>query len=265
LSELFGHTGRKPEHDVYDVFGCVVPSEYFSQDAPRSLERVEQEVATALAEQRERLLDVTDDVVSDLVTRTCPANLPRDDWDMEAVGSAFEEQFGFPPDASFTRMVEASQLASDLYEQAEQRLRQKEAEVTTVQFLRLFRVLYLQEIDRGWLEHLSQLDHLRDGIGLRGYGQLDPKKEYGREAFKLFTTSLEDIRKAVLHRLFRVERVTEEEIRAAEARRAKLPTAPAAQRKVISGQPRVGRNDPCPCGSGKKYKSCHLNADLAGR
>ncbi len=252
------------EQVIYELFGCGVSLASRDPQSPDTLEHLEREVVTALGEQRERLLDVTDDVVSELVTRTCPINLPREEWDMQVVGNAFEEQFGFSPDESFTRQVEAQQVASDLYEQAERRLLAKESEFTAVQFLRLFRLLYLQAIDTGWLEHLAQLDHLRDGIGLRGYGQLDPKKEYGREAFALFSSSLVEIKRTVLQRLFRVERVTEEEIRAAEARRVKLPAAaPTGARKIKSARPKVGRNEPCPCGSGKKYKSCHLNADLA--
>jgi preprotein translocase subunit SecA len=261
-----GEVSGELERDVYEVFGCVLSVVSTTPDSSAAVERMEREVGLALTEQRERLLDMTDDVVSAMIARTCPANLPRDEWDMHAIASTFEEQFGFAPDQRFTRLIEAPQIAAELYAQAEQKLLQKERELTPAPFLRLFRLLFLQEIDKGWLEHLGQLDHVRDGIGLRGYGQLDPKKEYAREALALFTTTLDSIRSEVLRQLCRVERVTEEELRAAEVRRGAPPASPGAERKVApGGQAKVGRNEPCPCGSGKKYKSCHLSADLAGR
>ena len=99
-------------------------------------------------------------------------------------------------------------------------LKKKEQEFTSTHFLRLFRTLFLQEIDKQWLEHLSHMDHLRDGIGLRGYGQRDPKKEYKREGYDLFVQTLQSTKASVVEKLFRVERLTEREVEEAEAQRA---------------------------------------------
>ncbi|MDP4669691.1 MAG: SEC-C metal-binding domain-containing protein, partial [Burkholderiaceae bacterium] len=136
-------------------------------------------------------------------------------------------------------------------------------------------------VDSHWREHLAALDHLRQGIHLRGYAQKDPKQEYKREAFGLFEELLGRVRDDVTRTLLTVQVATEEEV--SQAAQAVAPPVPRevsythaafdgpqpddADRPVVSAEPaampvrrdfpKVGRNDPCPCGSGKKYKVCH--------
>jgi preprotein translocase subunit SecA len=134
------------------------------------------------------------------------------------------------------------------------------------------RNVMLQSLDSHWREHLSALDHLRQGIHLRGYAQKDPKQEYKREAFELFEALLQTVRSEVTRLLMTVEVRSEEQIEEAEAppqlenvqyhhadyEEALAATAePKAALPVERHAPKVGRNDPCPCGSGKKYKHCH--------
>jgi preprotein translocase subunit SecA len=127
----------------------------------------------------------------------------------------------------------------------------------------------LQVIDHHWKDHLLAMDHLRDGIGLRGYGQKDPLIEYKREGFDLFAGMMERIKSDALERLFRVQAVRNEQEQAVAPpppaisrpqpkltlNRGEEPVA--AQTPVHRAEHKVGRNDPCPCGSGKKYKKCH--------
>jgi preprotein translocase subunit SecA len=141
----------------------------------------------------------------------------------------------------------------------------------------------LQVIDTAWREHLSALDHLRQGIHLRGYAQKNPKQEYKREAFELFSGMLDRVRDDVVRVLMTVRIQTQEEIEQAEAEAARAvqmqnvqyqhtnyeeakSEATQSQRQAVAQEhpgtlrnaaPKVGRNDPCPCGSGKKYKHCH--------
>jgi preprotein translocase subunit SecA len=135
------------------------------------------------------------------------------------------------------------------------------------------RNVMLQSLDSHWREHLSALDHLRQGIHLRGYAQKDPKQEYKREAFELFEALLQAVRNEVTRLLMTVEVRSEEQIEEAEAppqlenvqyhhadydeALAVAAAAPKAAQPVERQMPKVGRNDPCPCGSGKKYKHCH--------
>jgi preprotein translocase subunit SecA len=128
--------------------------------------------------------------------------------------------------------------------------------------------LLLQVIDQQWKDHLLNLDHLKEGIGLRGYGQRDPLIEYKKESFELFQEMMERVQDRVVKYLWKIEVVVERESETAPARSLPLPKAPRTP-LMFSGAPKeaptpqkrtqakVGRNAPCPCGSGKKYKKCH--------
>jgi preprotein translocase subunit SecA len=127
----------------------------------------------------------------------------------------------------------------------------------------LMKVLLLQTIDSQWKDHLLSIDHLKEGIGLRGYGQRDPKEEYKREAYSLFMEMMGRIRQEVIQKLFRVQLAREDDVSRMEAeqRRRRLVLNRVGgddqpQKPVTRQEDKVGRNDPCPCGSGKKYKKC---------
>jgi preprotein translocase subunit SecA len=312
------------ERDVYTWFGCQISLEDVKMQPAKALERLEHEVALSLTEQQERLLDVLDEIVGTMVERACPPKKHWEDWDVKGLQQAFDEQFGVPADDAVTRMTSSDEIAARLYDEAEEVLKKKEKDFQSTHFLRLFRTLFLQEIDKQWLEHLSHMDHLRDGIGLRGYGQRDPKKEYKREGYDLFVQTLQSIKASVVDKMFHVQRLTEREVAEAEAQRRRQVEArqqaisaqhpgqadeqpaaqqpPAGQRVTIAARhsaagagvqgggaqpgagparapavmrapaqqaqrvvrreaPKIGRNDPCHCGSGKKYKNCHMKAD----
>jgi preprotein translocase subunit SecA len=132
--------------------------------------------------------------------------------------------------------------------------------------------LLLQVIDQQWKDHLLNIDHLKEGIGLRGYGQRDPLIEYKRESFQLFQEMMERIQDRVVKVLWKIELVGRDDSAEAERVERSLPPRPPRQQMTFSGAPKemptpvkrtqqkVGRNDPCPCGSGKKYKKCHGTA-----
>ena len=142
--------------------------------------------------------------------------------------------------------------------------------------------LYLQSIDQLWKDHLLSMDHLRQGIGLRGYGQKDPKQEYKKEGYEMFVPMTWSVRAAVVGNVLRLVAGAAGERRgdraeAAGAQRRALQRlteshaaagedgeAPKAKAETVARQtPKVGRNDPCPCGSGKKYKKCHGASEAA--
>ena len=127
---------------------------------------------------------------------------------------------------------------------------------------RLERGLVLQVIDHHWKEHLLCMDQLRDGIGLRGYGQKDPLAEYKREGFDMFSGMMDLIKNDSLERLLKVQVVqgeqSDEVEEAAQPKQISFNRGEgAAPKTVYRAEEKVGRNDPCPCGSGKKYKKCH--------
>ena len=170
-------------------------------------------------------------------------------------------------------------------------LAKKEEELGTELLLRVFRHFYLEEIDRSWVEHLTNMEHLRDGIGLRGYGQRDPKQEYKKEGYDLFVSMMATTNSNVASKLFKVQVRKETDVEQLETQDLQrhqkaeqelvlrhgaevnpgaddeieaaggTPSARPPAQRVIEPQrrsgPKIGRNDPCPCGSGEKFKKCH--------
>ena len=302
------------EKDLYLWFGCVVPLEEYRKDPVGAYKHVEEAVGMSLSEQKERLLDLVDEIAVTMTEHACPPGKHYEDWDLDGLERAYKEQFGIEA-TGIREITDRDELLAKLYADAEAVLVRKEDEFGTENFLRLFRDLYLQEIDKQWMDHLQAMDHLRDGIGLRGYGQRDPKKEYQREGFDMFLEMVQSVKSSVTVSMFTVERAGEEELRQLEERRrqaserrqrqirathqgeggpeggrqqqaglsrrqrraaaardrragpgAAAPPPPQAtpqQATVQRDRPKVGRNDPCYCGSGKKYKNCHYREDQA--
>jgi preprotein translocase subunit SecA len=303
------------EKDIYLWFGCVVPLEEFRNDPAGAYERVEHAVGMSLSEQKERLLDLVDEIVVTMTDHACPPGKHYEDWDLDGLERAYKDQFAISA-TGIHEISDRDELLRKLYADASSVLERKEQEFGTENFLRLFRDLYLQEIDKQWMDHLQGMDHLRDGIGLRGYGQRDPKKEYQREGFDMYLQMVQSVKSSVTLGMFTVERAGEEELRQLEeqrrqatekrqrqirtshqaggdqgsgggqqsgpsrqARRAAArrgrraagsgaeapapPQAPAQAATVKRDRPKLGRNDRCYCGSGKKYKNCHYREDQA--
>jgi preprotein translocase subunit SecA len=156
-----------------------------------------------------------------------------------------------------------------IVEAVHKRYEEKEAMVGADNMRLNEKYLLLQVIDQQWKDHLLNVDHLKEGIGLRGYGQRDPLIEYKRESFELFQSMLERIQDRVVKILWKIELAREGDHEESQRVQRALPPQPPKQQLTFSGAPKeaaapvkraqakVGRNDPCPCGSGKKYKKCH--------
>jgi len=205
------------------------------------------------------------DTVADMVSSFCPDKSSSADWDWDRLTDDFLNQFNFLPDLSSvdTSAAKLEELEALLKSQAEQRLLEKEEDFTPPVMAHLMRILLLQTIDSQWKDHLLSVDHLKEGIGLRGYGQKNPKEEYKREAYSLFMEMMGRVREEVLQKIFRIQLAREEDVEQLEAKQRQQKMSmnrsdDAAQinKPTIREEDKVGRNDPCPCGSGKKYKKC---------
>ncbi|MEK7713211.1 MAG: SEC-C metal-binding domain-containing protein, partial [Deltaproteobacteria bacterium] len=142
--------------------------------------------------------------------------------------------------------------------------KKKEDELGSEIMRQMEKFLMLQSIDGHWKDHLLSMDHLKEGIGLRGYGQKDPLIEYKREGYDMFMDMVFRVKEDVVEKLFRVQLAREEEVpEIVEMRRpqkfimSRGDAQEARPTTVHNEGEKVGRNDPCPCGSGKKYKKCH--------
>ncbi len=279
------------QHDVYQEWGVKLELEGRKNLTPLQVfDELSELVPQGLSEQRERVLDLIDRVLSAMVEESCPQNKPAEDWDWKGIADGFKEHFGQELPEHIHELGDQSALVRELYTRAEAAFEKREAEVGTELFLRIFRFVYTEQIDEAWVDHLSNMEHLRDGIGLRGYGQRDPKNEYKKEGYNLFLNMMAKVSSTVLIKLFEVQIQRQDQIAALEAEAlerhhaeleqavARHPgedvddqvaalaqmqriaaghgPAPAAAPQAKAG-PRVGRNDPCPCGSGQKFKKCH--------
>ncbi len=205
------------------------------------------------------------DTVADMVSSFCPDKSPSADWDWDRLTADFFQQFNFLPDLSSldTANVKQEELETLLKAQANQRLLEKEEDFTPPLMAHLMKILLLQTIDSQWKDHLLSVDHLKEGIGLRGYGQKNPKEEYKREAYALFMEMMGRVREEVLQKIFRIQLAREEDVEQLEAKQRQqkmsmnlIDDEERINKPMIREADKIGRNDPCPCGSGKKYKKC---------
>ncbi len=207
------------ERDVYMWFGCPVDLAEYEGDPAGALSFLKEQVGMSLTEQKERMLDMVDELIGAMVEEHCPPNRHYDDWDYGALARDFEEQFDIDCPELRDKFTDAQSIAEKLYADTENVLMKRMEEFGPESFLRLFRNAYLQEIDQQWIDNLQAMERLRQGIGLRGYGQRDPKKEYKREGFHMFMAMVRSIKSHVARALFTVQRVREEDLRRLEAQR----------------------------------------------
>src|SRR5689334_9705713 len=223
----------------------------------------------------EDLRDMMAGLVESSLNVYCPAEQYPEEWDMKGLVEMMQGQFGLDitqgkhDGGDSLRDVGREALLEDLKTQVQEAYGKKEQELSPELMRFLEKTFMLQVIDHHWKDHLLGMDHLRDGIGLRGYGQKDPLIEYKREGFDLFAGMMERVKSDTLDRLFHVQAVRH------EGQQDIPPPPPAISRpqpkltlshgeETVStpapaqrSDAKVGRNDPCPCGSGRKYKKCH--------
>lgn len=212
---------------------------------------------------RETWNAMLEEMVEDIVATFCPEKTPVQNWNLSSLADDFHNQFHFWPQlpGEGERTTQA-ELEQSLKQQVFKRLEEREEELTPKVLEYLMKMLLLQVIDSKWKDHLLSIDHLKEGIGLRGYGQKNPKQEYKREAYNLFMEVMGRIRQEAIQKLFVVQLVQERDVEQMEAeqKQRKIVTnrsdEPKQDQTVVRSEEKVGRNDPCPCGSGKKYKKC---------
>lgn len=236
---------NKQREIIYQHRGGVLGGEDVSEDVP----------------------DMISDVVESLVATYCPEDQYAESWDLTGLRESLQGQFGVDiMQEDDVKDMGLEGLLAELRERVQQAyatIQQERDEAVGIEIRQhLERSLLLQVIDHHWKDHLLGMDQLRDGIGLRGYGQKDPLAEYKREGFDMFAGMMDRIKSDALERVFKVQIVKGERPDAIEEVGQPLQISlnrgeAAAPRTVQRAQQKVGRNDPCPCGSGKKYKKCH--------
>jgi len=233
--------------------------------------------------QAETIAEWIEDMVAGTLDGFAPEGTHPEEWDYAALGETLHRQFDVRiPAARFEEIGGRAGLDELVLEAVKARYVERERELGTDLMRALERHEMMIVIDGQWKDHLLSIDHLKEGIGLRGYGQRDPLTEYKKEAFDLFQDMVERTKGAVVERLFKVQVVRDAPMElpvltawantregrgempddgrglsaGAPAATATAPRPAASSSRTPTGQ-KIGRNDPCYCGSGKKFKRCH--------
>ncbi len=211
------------------------------------------------ADLRENVQNMIHQEINDLIDAFTSAP-QADDWDLE--GLAMSLRAILPPSPAYAppamQGLSREEIRTLVLDFADAAYIQKEEELTSDVMRQVERLLMLQVIDRLWVDHLTAIDDLREGIGLRAYGQRDPLVEYKSEAYAMFQGLLAQIRHDVVHAIYHVALQREQPKPPPRALHTNQTNSAADDgREPVRAGRKVGRNDPCPCGSGKKYKKCH--------
>jgi preprotein translocase subunit SecA len=271
------------QREIYTRWGVMIDIEREGRDKDvlGIYDECAKRMPQSLTEQRERLLDLIDRIIGAMVEESCPPKKPPEDWDWGGIFEGYRELFGLDLPDEIGDIGDPELLARELYERAEKLYEKREKDIGLELSLRIFRHLYLEELEKSWIDHLTDIDHLRDGIGLRGYGHKDPKQEYKKEGYNLFVNMVARVSSNVITKLFSVSvrraeeeerRIEEdeaawheEELRGAVARHPEQlpPGADALPPPPPPEEPAVASEEACPCGSGKPFIRCHGAEDEA--
>jgi preprotein translocase subunit SecA len=282
VSRAIENAQRKVEGHNFDIRKQVLEFDDVANDQRKVVYEQRNELMAA-KDVSGTIVSMRDTVVNDTISLYIAPNSIDEQWNIEGITQALKEEFGLDADiAAWLQEDEAlheETLRARIVAEVQNQCEAKEA-MTGPDLMRHFeKAITLQTLDSQWKEHLAQMDYLRQGINLRGYAQKDPKQEYKREAFDMFTAMLDRIKHDVVSLISRVELRAQEDVEAVEEQRRQTgdvelqhdhvdgmtgETA-AAQNPDIEQQSlpieregrKVGRNEPCPCGSGKKFKQCH--------
>jgi preprotein translocase subunit SecA len=223
-------------------------------------------------DQKDYVLGLADDIGVNLVEMYCPREQHPEQWNTTQFAGEALRQFGLDLKTAGINLADLNHddLLENLQKALHTRYEEKEKLFGLEMMRWLERRIVLDVVDNQWKDHLLTLDHLKEGINLRGYGQKDPLVEFKKEAFILFEDMMERINSETIRYLYLVQPARpEDEAREIERRQrrqqqtmqmqAGAASAAEPPKQVRTGA-KVGRNDPCPCGSGKKYKKCHGSA-----
>lgn len=230
--------------------------------------------------------EIRKDVVDDVITQYIPPKTMEEQWNVKGLEEHLQQEFNVEIPVrkllAEDKTLHEINLRKLIIDRVEQSYKEKESKISPEVLRHFEKSVMLQVLDNSWKEHLAAMDNLRQGIHFRGYAQKDPKQEYKREAFEMFTSLLDHIKYEVIGILAKVQVAQEEDVQAIDEQRQApreiryehaeaasiveniedeheidAPAQSVPEQPFVREGRKIGRNDPCPCGSGKKYKQCH--------
>jgi preprotein translocase subunit SecA len=285
VSKAIENAQRKVEAHNFDIRKNLLEFDDVANDQRKVIYEQRNELM-ASDDLSEAIAAIRADVIDNVVDTYLPPGTLEEQWDIPGLEEALEGDFGTKLEIGKWLEEDESLHEETLRERIQsefERVYAEKEQLAGAEVMRHFeKAVMLQVLDSLWKEHLAAMDYLRQGIHLRGYAQVDPKREYKREAFEMFSALLDRIKHEVVGILSKVQVRAEEDVDAVERQRrstapmqfqhAEAPVAAMAEGDDFGAEPdeeqeplrpfvregrKVGRNEPCPCGSGKKYKHCH--------
>lgn len=278
VTKAIENAQRKVEGHNFDIRKNLLEYDNVANDQRREIYAWRSELM-ASTDISTRIKAIRRDVINQTIDEYMPPQSLEEQWNIPGLEEALNNQYSLVLEirqwlAQDAGLHEAT-LRQKILETLEHFIAQKEAAIGPEVMRQIEKGLLLQLVDNHWKEHLAAMDYLRQGIHLRGYAQKNPKQEYKREALEMFAEMLENIKHEIVAMLSRVQVRPDAVIEPFEAQKPKPlkmnfehasapglgevdePEAEIKDKPYVRQQPKVGRNDPCPCGSGKKYKQCH--------
>ncbi len=216
---------------------------------------------------KEEVLGLAEDLLDGVTGFYCPEDKYAEEWDITGLNDALAAKFSYRMTGIDPQSLSREEFRGQLWEAVKRSYEEKEQQIGPELMRHLEKVFMLQAVDSQWKDHLLAMDHLKEGIGLRGYGQKDPLIEYKKEGFEMFEEMKLRIVETTVENLFRIKAAAREQGQEIERRQRRQianlsfvgagDAAAAAKPAPVHVGQKVGRNDPCPCGSGLKYKKCH--------
>ena len=284
VTKAIANAQKKVESRNFDIRKQLLEYDDVANDQRKAIYRQRNELLDN-SDIKETINSIRGDVFNALIDQYIPPQSIEEMWDVAGLETALKNDFDL--DLPIAKWLDEEQnlheetLRERILQIAQDTYIEKENIAGSEAFRQFEKSVMLQTLDTLWKEHLAAMDYLRQGIHLRGYAQKDPKQEYKRESFNMFANMLESLKYDVIGILSRVQIRSQEEVDEAERQRlaemeklmakqqtnheevtsmgseSKDQSAGSSSQPIVRNQTKVGRNDPCPCGSGKKYKHCH--------
>jgi preprotein translocase subunit SecA len=266
ISKAIENAQRKVEAMNFDIRKQLIEYDNVMNKQREAVYRLRNEILEGEDVSR-TIKDMLSESIEEKINLWAPVKSYPEQWDMASLDAWLNRTFSVKTELSQEdiKYMKSYDLRDKINEKVDASYAQREEKLTPPLMCHVQRMILLQMIDTAWKEHLYDLDQIKKGIGLRAYGQKDPLIEYQRESFRMFEQMMHRIREATVEYIFRVQ-VAPEPVRRAPVnikRNAEKPDAPSIglpsgskQGSVATAPAKIGRNDPCPCGSGKKYKKC---------
>jgi len=282
LTKQIERAQRKVEAHNFDIRKTLLEYDDVANDQRSVIYQLRNDILSS-----ENISDVisgiSEEVIQEMVKQYIDPDVPEDQWDLEGLSKAINSEFTIEMDietiVNQDDTLEDEQIWKTVFNQYNRHYDSKEQSIGPKPMREIEKAVMLQQLDFHWREHLGAMDYLRQGIHLRGYAQKNPKQEYKRESFEMFSYMMDQLKSSVISILARVRfrgeedadtlsqqtpDMTEVELKHRDPNTFETPLSEASdtlnetnQRPYVRTDKKIGRNEPCPCGSGKKYKKCH--------